>query len=137
MAIVIDASIAMGWLAPSQTAPISRAALAVVRSQTGTVPRHFAIEVARALRGLERRNLISPALVGAALIDLRSLRLQEDHAETFDLLPTIVALARRYTLRVDDAAYLELSIRLATPLATRDAALAKAAAEAGATLFTV
>lgn len=136
MAIVIDASIAMGWLAPSQTTPMSKAALAIVGREAGIVPRHFAIEVARALRGLERRNLISPELVDVAPIDLRSLRLRQDSQEMFDLLPAIVALARRYTLRVADAAYLELATRVAAPLATRDAALAQAAVAAGATLFT-
>jgi predicted nucleic acid-binding protein len=135
MAIVIHASIAMGWLTPSQTTPASNAALVAVRRQPGIVPRHFAFQVARALRGLERRNLITSALVDASLVDLRSLRLQQDRLDTFDILPAIVALARRYTLRIADAAYLELAIRSAAPLATRDAKLAKAATEAGATLF--
>ena len=124
----------MGWLTPSQTTPASNAALVAVRRQPGIVPRHFAFELARALRGLERRNLITPALVDASLVDLRSL-LQQDRLDTFDILPAIVALARRYTLRVADAAYLELAIRSAAPLATRDAKLAKAATEAGAALF--
>jgi predicted nucleic acid-binding protein len=133
MAIVIDASIAMGWLTPSQTTPASNAALVAIRRQPGI--RHFAFEVARALSSLERRNLITPALVDASLVDLRSLRLQQDRVDTFDILPAIDALARRYTLRVANAAYLELAIRSAAPLATRDAKLAKAATEAGAALF--
>jgi predicted nucleic acid-binding protein len=136
MAIVIDASVAMGWLVPTQTTPISHAAFEALQHQPGIVPRHFAIEVGRALRGLERRNLIRAESVDASLGDLRAMRLQQDRQDTFEVLPTIVAIARRYTLRVADAAYLELAIRLAAPLATRDAALAKAAAAAGATLFT-
>jgi predicted nucleic acid-binding protein len=136
MAIVIDASVAIGWLVRTQTTAISQAAFEALGHQPGMVPRHFAIEVARALRGLERRNLIRAEAVDATLSDLRAMRLQQDRQDTFEVLPTIVALARRYTLRVADAAYLELAIRLAAPLATRDAALAKAATAAGTTLFT-
>ena len=39
-------------------------------------------------------------------------------------------------LRVADAAYLELALRLGVRLATRDASLARAAREAGVPLFT-
>jgi predicted nucleic acid-binding protein len=47
----------------------------------------------------------------------------------------IVALARRHILRIADAAYLELALRAALPLATRDVALVQAAQTAGAALF--
>ena len=44
-------------------------------------------------------------------------------------------MARRHILRIADAAYLELALRAALPLATRDVALAQAAQTAGAALF--
>ncbi len=46
------------------------------------------------------------------------------------------AIARRYSLNVYDASYVELALRTNAPLATRDAGLAKAAVAAGAALFT-
>jgi predicted nucleic acid-binding protein len=50
-------------------------------------------------------------------------------------MPEIIALARGHALRVADAAYLELAIRTALPLATRDRSLARAAETAGVALF--
>jgi predicted nucleic acid-binding protein len=63
------------------------------------------------------------------------LPLREDGARTLDRVRDIVALARRHVLRVADAAYLELALRAALPLATRDIVLARAAQTAGAALF--
>jgi predicted nucleic acid-binding protein len=136
MAIVIDASIAIGWFTPTQAESITRAVLESLQNQPGMVPRHFALEVARSLRSLERRNLISPDFVDASLANLTALPLREDAVDTFHILPTMIAIARRHALRVADAGYLELAIRYAAPLATRDVALARAAVAAGAKLFT-
>jgi predicted nucleic acid-binding protein len=69
------------------------------------------------------------------LAQLRDLPLRDDSTRTLDHLPEIVALARHHTLRVADAAYLELALRTGLPLATRDQSLARAAEAAGAPLF--
>ena len=45
-------------------------------------------------------------------------------------------MARRYSLSIYDASYLELALRMKAPLVTRDLTLARAAKAAGATLFT-
>ena len=48
---------------------------------------------------------------------------------------TIIALARRHRLTVYDAAYLELALREALPLATLDKALAGTAGAEGVSLI--
>jgi predicted nucleic acid-binding protein len=136
MAFVIDASVTMGWLLRSQANSLTIAAENALTHDIGWVPSYLAIEVGRALRHHERRKLIAPEVVDDALAHLRRLSLKQDTNEVLDLIPTIVALARRHNIRVADAGYLELAQRLGVPLATRDAALAGAARQAGVALFT-
>ena len=135
MAVVVDASVAVGWVVLSQATSLTRAALAYVGSNEGWVPSNFSIEVARALRNQERRNLITPQQVDAAIVLLKNQTLRLDQANAVQQIDAVVALARQYTLRVADAAYLELSMRMKIPLATKDRALARAAEKAGTTVF--
>src|SRR5688572_5446893 len=127
MALVVDASVAMGWVLRTQATQLSNAALSVVVREFGWVPRHFAIELARALRSHERRNLLAADIVDRALAGLRALPIREDTSNAIDRLQDIVTLTRRHGLRIADAAYLELALRTALPLATRDRSLARAA----------
>src|SRR5207249_3195629 len=127
---------AMGRLLASQASLMTVAAEnALAHNNIGWVPSHFGIEVARTLRNQERRGLITPEIVDNALTHLRELSLKQDVGATIAELATIVALARRHTLRVVDAGYLELALRLGLPLATRDMSLARAAGAAGVPLF--
>jgi len=135
MDFVVDASVAMGWLVRSQATPLTAAVRNALADNVGWVPSHFGIEVARSLRGLERRGVIPPEIVDQALEKLGALPLQQDASDTLALAPAIVMLARRHALRVADAAYLEVTLRLNLPLATRDRSLAHAAESAGAALF--
>ena len=135
MGLVVDASIAMGWIARTQATLLTDAALTAVAREFARVPAYFGIEMARALRNHERRNLLASDVVDAGLAQLRALPLREDAVKTLDAVPAIVALARRHGLRIADAAYLELALRTDLPLATRDVALARAASTAGVTLF--
>src|SRR5690349_21477238 len=135
MALVIDASIVVGWIARTQATPLTSAALSFVARESGLVPSYFAVEIARALRTQERRNLLTPDMVDAGLAHLKALPLKQDDANSLEKIADIMVLARRHVLRIADAAYLELAIRAALPLATRDRALANAAQVSGVTLF--
>ena len=137
MAIVVDASVATGWVVPSQATRLAESALTAVTEDTGWVPAYFGIEMARGLRTRERRSLLTSERIDAALRTLRALPLRQDGVAALDLVDTIVALARRQSVRTADAGYLELALRMNLPLATQDAALARAAMRTGATLFTV
>jgi predicted nucleic acid-binding protein len=135
MALVVDASIAVGWIARTQATPLTLAALTFVAQESGHVPSYFAIEVARALRSQERRNLLAAEVADLGLAQLRGLPLTHDNINTLERISEIVALARRHDIRIADAAYLELAIRTGFPLATRDQSLMRAAQAIGVALF--
>jgi predicted nucleic acid-binding protein len=135
MAVVVDASVAMGWLFQSQTTSLTEAAASEVAQDHGLVPAHFSLEILRALRRRERRNLMTAAAVDARLRQLSALRLRQDDSNTLHLAERIVALARSQRLRVSDAIYLELALRTGHALATQDVARARAAIATGARLF--
>jgi len=135
MAVVVDASVAMGWLLGSQASVLSHAVEETITTNGGWVPAHFGIEIARTLRRFERRGGLTPDIVDQALAQMQELPLRQDTLAGFSSLRTGVKLARLHLLRIADAAYLELALRLELPLATRDRKLATAAARAGAKLF--
>jgi predicted nucleic acid-binding protein len=136
MAVVVDASVAMGWLVQSQATPLTEAAKREIVERPGLVPAHFGLEILRALRHRERRNLMTTEAVDLRLGHLRALGLRQDDSHVLDLAERIMALARSQGLRASDAAYLELALRTGHALATQDVALARAAIATGARLFT-
>ena len=135
MVLVVDASVAIGWLVPAQSTAMTRAVLAQVRDEGGLVPAHFGIEVLRGMRRLERRELISSDKVDRVLASMSRMRLRQDARRSVETLGAIISLARRLSLKVDDAGYLELAQRSNLPLATRDAALAEAGRRYSVALF--
>ncbi len=135
MVLVLDASVAIGWVAETQATPLSELALVAVNRESGLVPAHFGIEIARALRNRERRNLMTADAVDSSLSQIRALQLRHDSANPLDVVERAVVLARRHRLRVADAAYLELALRTGLPLATQDSALSRASIAAGVKLF--
>src|SRR6266852_347640 len=123
MVLVVDASVAMGWIIQSQTTPLTEDALQTVASDSGLVPAHFGIEIARALRNRERRNLLTPEISDAVLAQLQGLPLRQDKSDALDVVRDVVTLARRHALRTG------------LSLATQDDAVARAAIAAGVKLF--
>ncbi|HEY3936688.1 MAG TPA: type II toxin-antitoxin system VapC family toxin [Bryobacteraceae bacterium] len=66
---------------------------------------------------------------------LGNLSLVQDAEPVDQQVGSILPLAREYGLSAYDAAYLELSLRRAVPLATLEVKLQKAARRAGVTIF--
>lgn len=132
---IVDSSVATAWCSTSQATPLSEAALEAATRFGMLVPAHFQLEVANALRQLERRNRIATAEVDAFLAALTQLSVEVDAAAQAQTFALIVPIARRFDLTTYDAAYLELALRTGLSLATRDAALAAAARQAGAILL--
>jgi predicted nucleic acid-binding protein len=133
---VVDSSIATAWCSKSQATAISDAALERAIEHGAVVPSHFGLEVANSLWQLERRDRMDGAAVDAFLAFLGQITIDIDNAASSIVQPDVLHLARRYDLTTYDAAYLELALRTGLPLATRDATLAAAAENAGATLLT-
>jgi predicted nucleic acid-binding protein len=136
LAQVIDASVAVGWCVKSQSTALSEGALKAVRADGGFVPPQFWFEVLHAIARAERRGSVTTETIEKFLDAMPDLPLTMDGGHECPGMVGLFHLARRYRLNIYDVSYLELALRLDLPLATRDVALARAAEQAGAKLFT-
>jgi predicted nucleic acid-binding protein len=129
---IADSSVAIAWVVFSQSSGETEHLLEEVKRGTSfVVPVLWMFEVANALLALRRRQRIQRDEYNQALVDLRdSLPLVDDEGPV-RALDAISKLAEKHDLSVYDAVYLELALRRALPLASRDAALNKAAKRAG------
>lgn len=138
MNFVLDASVALLWLAP-ETNPAgvdcATAALTGLKVSQAVVPSLLALEIANVVAKLESRNVVTEADSQRYIALLGRLNITVDQATAAHALGDTLNLARRYKLSAYDAAYLELALRTGLPLATLDAGLAKAATSAGVLLF--
>jgi predicted nucleic acid-binding protein len=137
LAQVIDASVAIAWCVQSQSTAITIASLKYAIANGGYVPPTFWFEVLHGLARLERRGTVSRIDIDEFTRLLSDLSFVIDGPLDAAAMIGLEIMARRHSLNIYDASYVELALRTRTPLATRDAALAKAATAAGATLFTV
>lgn len=122
----------MAWLIESQSSRDTDNLLA--EAETGAsvhVPVLWAFEVANALLILKRRRRIDQQGYDQARVDLKGLRPLFDAEGPHLVFSAVSELALKYELSAYDAAYLELALRRELPLASRDAALNKAAKRAG------
>ncbi len=130
---VADSSVAIAWAVPSQSSEATDRLLADVEQGARlVVPALWFFEVANSLIVLTRRGRLALkdcALAREELARLAPLVDEEGHGHAFR---GISDLAESHSLSVYDAVYLELSLRRRLPLASRDAALNKAAKLAGA-----
>lgn len=124
MAFVLDASVAMGWAFPDERSAQADAARDELERDGALVPALWWLALANALVVNERRGRIAEPTSRQVLRAMESLPIRTDLTPD---LPTILSLARRHRLSAYDAAYLELAQRMSAPLATLDAALARAA----------
>lgn len=99
------------------------------------VPRPWHLEVTNAIALGERRNRATLMPAAAFIADLEALPITVDTETELRAWTDTLDLARRHGLTGYDAAYLELAVRLAVPLATLDKQLLAAAPAAGVTIF--
>lgn len=129
---VADSSIGIAWVVREQSTKATDDLLQRVDSNTQFyVPALWMFEVANALLVLLRRKRIDSEHYDRARRDLIDLVPIVDEECSRFALDRTSELAKRYALSAYDAAYLELSLRRGLPLASRDAALNKAARVAG------
>jgi predicted nucleic acid-binding protein len=122
--IVLDASVAIDWFLPEPN-EVSEIALHKVVKEGAVVPALWRWEVQDVLRRLNLAGRLHRS-VDLIRAELRELPIAVDD-ELTALFGNEGAVAARYSLKVYDAAYLELALRLHTSLATNDAALSAAA----------
>ena len=121
--IVLDASLAVGWLLDEESDSRVTAAMDLLPQSGAIVPQMWHYEIRNALLVAERRGRIPLGGIGELLESLQELPIATD--EDADLQGTL-DLARTHGLTFYDALYLELAKRLRAPMATLDAALARA-----------
>ena len=132
--LVLDASIAIGWMVDLPVPRRALRALHLIQSGTiGVVPDLWYYEVLNALITAERRGRASAQVVASHVSDLERL------AAFLELSPTtpfaLIAAARQSGLAAYDAAYFELALRRNLPLATLDDAMRTAAQRSGIELL--
>ena len=130
MTLVVDASILVAWAFDEVNAVASEARERMHR-EAAAAPALWWFEVLNALIQGERRGRFTELGTARFLRDISRLvinvdRMPSEHA--------VLTLARRHRLTVYDAAYLELALREALPLATLDEALVAAARAEGVPL---
>lgn len=133
---VMDASVAIAGLSPDEEHSVCRELVERAIVDGVVVPALWPFEVANILALKFRRGSIS---VDARRLALRSIRDFRLTIETSDPASTVfdatIALADDRRLTVYDAAYLELALRRALPLASLDQHLVSAARASGASIL--
>jgi predicted nucleic acid-binding protein len=122
-ALVIDSSAALSWCFEDEASPESDLLFGQLRDQGAVVPGLWHLEVANVLLQAERRGRITTGDVATRLELIAELPIATDNETTRRAWREILALARAEGLTTYDASYLELAIRRALPLQTKDTAL--------------
>lgn len=131
--LILDSSAALAWVLEDESPAI--ASLESLVHERVNVPCHWILEVVNGLRMAVRRRRLEPRDTAPVLAQLAILPIKYDLETSVRGWKEIPALAEQYGLTAYDAAYLELALRMDVPLVTLDQDLARAAREAGVTLF--
>ncbi|HWB48210.1 MAG TPA: type II toxin-antitoxin system VapC family toxin [Stellaceae bacterium] len=137
MSLVLDASLALAWLLPDETAVEIQQVFEQIGVTGCVVPQIWRLEVANGLTTAVRRGRITAVFRAQAIkvLELTPIRIDSD-TNTHAWAGTL-QLADRFELTPYDACYLEVAHRLALPLATLDRGLRAAAAGLGVTTLGV
>ncbi|HEY2481649.1 MAG TPA: type II toxin-antitoxin system VapC family toxin [Caulobacteraceae bacterium] len=127
MSVVIDASMAISWLFDDEHTDAAHAVMLRAVAEGAIVPSLWRLEVANVLRNAARRGRCDEAYVDRSLERLGRLPVAVDDETDQHAWGETRALSREQGLTLYDAAYLELAIRKALPLASCDADLVAAA----------
>jgi predicted nucleic acid-binding protein len=131
LSIVIDASVALAWVFGDERHDTAWAIIDRLTQGAACAPALFPLEVANGLLVAHRRGRLSPEQTRSAVVLLEALPIEVDLETPQQAFGAIWALASRHQLSSYDAAYLELAVRRALPIATLDARLARAARAEG------
>jgi predicted nucleic acid-binding protein len=134
MNFVLDASVALLWLAPQTNAlgmAYAQTTLLSLSQSKAIVPAIWSLEIANVVTKIESKGMVVEADSHLFISTLEQLNIETDSMTAQMALSQTLQLARRYQLSAYDAAYLELSLRMGIPLASLDAGLVKAAIKAG------
>lgn len=132
MAFVLDASVAIAWVVPSQATTYTRRIRIRAKREPYHVPAIFTAEVTNVLVVLERRGILSEHGAAAAAEVLGRLN---PIAHPLNIgVSELRKLAKRFSLTAYDACYLALALELRLPVACGDRPLKTALVAAGVKL---
>ena len=132
---VLDCSVTMSWYFKDEATAYAKSIRQALDRAHAVVPKLWPVEVANILILGERRQRSTEAEARKWLGYLQLLPIRVDNETTSRAWSDIMHVARSYGLSTNDAAYLELAIRLGLPLASLDDQLTNAALRAGAGRF--
>lgn len=135
MSLVLDSSVTLAWVYAAEVTEAVRHEFELVADDGAWVPALWRLEVANVLEMGVRKGRNDAAFRDAALADLALLPISQDIETDQQAWGATVRLAARHGLTLYDAAYLELALRCALPLATLDHELRAAAAAEGTALL--
>jgi len=130
--LVVDASVSAAWFLPDEATPYTEAALQATIDRAVWIPALWLLEIGNLLLSAQRRRRITAAKRRELVSHAQALRLQVDRTPV--PMTTLDDLAAAHGLTTYDAAYLELALRRALPLATLDVKLLQAMIASGVAL---
>lgn len=134
---VLDCSITMAWCFPDEASSYTELIQEKLLKVKAIVPSIWLYEVANILCIAERKKRITNAQVVRFKNLLKQAPIVIDDLSADYIMTAALDLAREQALSVYDAAYLELAMREALPLATLDKALQEAARKVGVKLLKI
>ena len=135
---VLDASVAVAWCFPDESTPFTEGVLRLfAHGAQAIAPCIWPLEVTNALVAGERRKRISMAQTTILLDRIAHLAITVEGSDPARSFGEILPIARQEHLTPYDAAYAELALRLALPLATLDDELRNVAQRVGIPLVSI
>lgn len=129
MPFVLDNSVVAGWFLDNLATPYTEAIAERLEQDRALFPGVWELEFSNVLRTACRRQRLTAHAAQDVVSQILSLPIEVDRQVVGPA--ALLALALRHGLSSDDAAYLELALRLQLPLATQDEALRSAALASG------
>lgn len=133
--VVVDASVALAWCFPDESSGYADRVLVALENREVLVPALWPVEVTNALLVAERRRRIGPAHIQRYISLLSGLEVAMDSQTVAESVARLLPLGRANGLSAYDAAYLDVALRHAAPLATLDARLRDVARKSGVEIF--
>lgn len=135
MTFVLDTSVSMAWCFTEELDEYAQAVLDALGNDQALVPQLWPLETANVLVLSERKRRLTEKESQRYLNFLSALPIIVDAHTSDRATASILSAARQSGLTAYDAAYLELALREAIPIATRDKAVLNACKKAGIKVF--
>lgn len=135
MNFVLDASVTLAWCFEDEGGEYALRVLEALQASEAVAASLWPLEVANGLAVAQRRERLDASSARRFMELVLALPIAVDPVSRSPALTGTYDLARRRSLSAYDAAYLELAVRLAIPLATLDTRLREAAGAEGVPLF--